>query len=169
MEKSIDWVVVGRFGRAHGIKGYVRVHSFTDPRDNILRYTDWHAYIAKLWQPLKILHLEINDKSILAQIDGYCVREQVANLTNVEIAVSRTQLPSLKPGEYYWYELIGLEVVNQQGQSFGKVVEIMPTGANDVLIVEGNKRHLIPYLLEQFILDVDINKNLIKVNWDMDF
>ncbi|CDZ77956.1 Ribosome maturation factor RimM [Legionella massiliensis] len=169
MDKSSDWVVVGRFGRAHGIKGFVTVHSFTDPRENILRYTDWHAYIAKQWQPLKILHLEINDKSILAQIEGYREREQVANLTNVEIAISRSQLPSLMPGEFYWHELVDMQVVNQQGQLFGKVVEIMPTGANDVLVIEGDKRYLIPYLPGKFVIDVDRDQKLIKVDWDMDF
>lgn len=169
MDKTTDWIVVGRFGRAHGIKGFVTVHSFTDPRDNILRYTDWHAYIGKQWQPLKLLRVEINDKTILAQIEGYHEREQVADLTNIEIAIRREQLPTLKPGEYYWHELIGMNVVNQQGASLGKVVEIMPTGANDVLIVEGEKRHLIPYLPDQFIADINSSQRLITVDWDADF
>lgn len=169
MDKVTDWVVVGRFGRAHGIKGLVIVHSFTEPRDNILRYTDWHAYIGKQWQPLSVLHIEVNNKLILAQIEGYSEREQVANLTNSDIAISRSQLPSLKPGEYYWHELVGMEVVNLQGVSFGKVKEVMPTGANDVLVVEGTKRYLIPYLPDQFIMDINPGQNLIRVDWDADF
>ena len=169
MDKSTDWVVVGRFGRTHGVKGFITVHSYTDPRDNILRYTDWHADIAKQWQPLKIVHIEANDKSILAQIEGYREREQVANLTNVDIAVSRAQLPSLKPGEYYWHELVGMQVVNQKGQVFGQVKDIMPTGSNDVLVVEGERRHLIPYLPDRFILDINPSQGLITVDWDMDF
>ena len=169
MDKSTDWVVVGRFGKTHGIKGFITIHSFTEPRDNILSYTNWHAYIAQEWQPLKIVRIEVNNKSILAQIEGYHEREQVAHLTNIDIAVSLTQLPSLNQGEYYWHELVGLQVINQQGQSFGTVTEIMPTGANDVLVVEGDKRHLIPYLPGQFILAVDTNQRTIKVDWDMDF
>lgn len=170
MENSTDWIVVGRFGRAHGIKGFITVYSFTEPRDNILRYTDWHARIANQWQPLKIVHLEINNKLILAQIEGYREREQVAGLTNVEIAVSRTQLPALEPGEYYWHELVGMQVINQQGQSFGKVIEILPTGANDVLVVQGEeKRHLIPYLLGQYVIEVNPSERLIKVDWELDF
>lgn len=169
MDNSTDWLVVGRFGRTHGIKGFITVHSFTDPRDNILHYTDWHVYLAKQWQPLKIVRLEVNDKSILAQIEGYREREQVASLTNAEIAVSRTQLPTLQPGEYYWHELIGMQVVNQQGQPFGKVIEIMPTGANDVLVVEGEKRYLIPYLPGQFVKEINASQRIITVDWDMDF
>lgn len=169
MDKATDWVVVGRFGRAHGIRGFVTVHSFTEPRDNILRYTDWHAYISQQWQPLNILHIEVNDKFILAQVEGYSEREQVANLTNIDIAISRVQLPSLKPGEYYWHELVGMDVVNLQGVSFGKVKEIMPTGANDVLVVEGTKRYLIPYLPGKFIADINPSQHLIRVDWDADF
>lgn len=169
MDNSTDWVVIGRFGRAHGIKGYITVHSFTEPRDNILRYTDWHAYIDNQWRPFKVLHLEIHDKVILAQVEGYREREQVARLTNVEIAVSRTQLPALEPGEYYWHELIGMEVINHQGQVLGNVIEMLPTGANDVLVVQGEKRHLIPYLPGQFVIDVNASRRLITVDWDMDF
>lgn len=169
MGNSTDWIVVGRFGRAHGIKGFITVHSFTDPRDNILHYTDWHARIAQQWQPLKILHLEINNKLILAKIEGYHEREQVARLTNVEIAISRNQLPALKPGEYYWHELVGMQVINQQQQVFGKVSDVLPTGANDVLVVKGEKRHLIPYLPGQYVIEVDSKQQLIIVNWDLDF
>jgi 16S rRNA processing protein RimM len=169
VNNSAGWVIVGRFGRAHGIKGFVRVNSFTEPPDNILGYTNWHAYIAKQWVPLKILQTEIHDKAILVQIEGYNEREQVAHLTNREIAVSRSQLPLLKQGEYYWFELIGMQVVNQLGQSLGRVTEIMPTGSNDVLVVEGEKRHLVPYLLGQFVIDIDTKQGLITVDWDVDF
>lgn len=169
MDNSSDWVVVGRFGRAHGVKGFIKVHSFTEPKDNILHYANWHGWIAKKWQPLKILQLEVHSRSILAQIEGYCEREQVAALTNVEIAISRTQLPKLNPGEYYWHELIGMQVINQNGFNFGKVTDVLPTGANDVLVVEGDKRHLIPYRPGQFIIDIDVSQSLIQVDWDLDF
>ncbi|WP_028388584.1 ribosome maturation factor RimM [Legionella fairfieldensis] len=169
MNKNTEWVIVGRFGRVHGVKGFITVHSFTEPRDNILRYSDWHIYLDKQWQPLHVLHVEVNDKSILAQVEGYCEREQVADLTNVEIAISRNQLPSLKHGEYYWYQLMGMQVMNQHGQLLGNITGIMPTGANDVLIVEGEKRYLIPYLPSQFVLDVDTSQGIITVDWDVDF
>jgi 16S rRNA processing protein RimM len=169
VDKITDWIVVGRFGRAHGIKGFVTVRSFTEPCDNILHYTDWHAYFDKQWRPLNLLHVEVNDKFILVQIEDYNEREQVTALTNIDIAVNRTQFPPLKRGEYYWHELIGMDVVNSQGVSFGKVKEIMPTGANDVLVVEGAKRHLIPYLPAQFITDINLSQHFIRVDWDMDF
>jgi len=169
VDNQSNWVVVGRFGRPHGIKGFVTVHSFTDPRDNILRYTDWHAFIHNKWQAIKLLRVETHSKAIVALIEGYPERELVAELTNVEIAVQREQLAELSPGEFYWHQLIGMNVVNQQGQPFGTVIEILPTGANDVLVVQGEKRHLIPYLPEQFILNIDSSQQLITVDWDVDF
>lgn len=169
MSKQEDWIVVGRFGRPHGVKGLVTVYSFTEPRDNILSYTDWFAFLNNCWQPVKLLSAQIHNKIIVAQIEGYSERELAAHLTNVEIAVHKDQLAPLAPGEYYWHQLIGMKVINQQGLLFGEVIEVLPTGSNDVLIVQGGKRHLIPYLPGQFITDIDNNTKIIIVNWDMDF
>lgn len=169
MNNQANWVVIGKFGRPHGIKGFVTVHSFTEPRDNILGYTDWHAFLNHQWQPVKLLHVEVHNKTIVAQIEGYPERELAAHLTNVEIAVQKSQLASLEPGEYYWHQLVGMDVINQKGQSFGKVMEIMPTGSNDVLVVQGEKRHLIPYLPGQFIINIDDSQQVITVDWDVDF
>lgn len=169
MSNQDNWIVVGRFGRPHGVKGFVTVHSFTEPRDNILRYDDWHAFINNKWQPIKLLNAEVQSKSIIAQIEGYPEREIVARLTNVEIAVHHAQLEELEAGEYYWHQLIGMNVINSKGDAFGKVTEIIPTGSNDVLVVQGVKRYLIPYLPGQFVLDVDSKQQLITVDWDVDF
>lgn len=164
-----NWIVIGRFGRPHGVKGFVTVHSFTEPRDNILRYTDWHAFLNNKWQPIKLLTVETQSKAIIAQVEGYPERELVARLTNIEIGIQQEQLAPLKPGEYYWHQLIGMQVVNQKGDSFGVVTEILPTGANDVLVIQGEKRHLIPYLPDQFILSIDDQQRQITVDWDVDF
>ncbi|KTC90794.1 ribosome maturation factor RimM [Fluoribacter dumoffii] len=169
MNSQANWIVIARFGRPHGIKGFVTVHSFTEPRDNVLKYANWHAFINNKWQPIKLTHAEVQNKSIIVQVEGYPERESVACLTNIEIAVQQEQLETLKPGEYYWHQLIGMKVINQQGELFGNVTEIIPTGANDVLVIEGNKRHLIPYLPGQFILDIDSNRQIITVDWDVDF
>lgn len=169
MNKEVDWVVIGRFGRAHGIKGLITVHSFTEPRDNILRYTHWHAMINKQWQPINLQRIDITNKHILAQVEGVADREQVAALTNVEIAVKRDQLPELPPGDFYWHELVGMQVVNMQGVNFGTVSDIMPTGSNDVLVVDGEKRRLVPYVMGQYILNVDKQHAVITVDWDAEF
>lgn len=169
MITQADWIVIGRFGRPHGIKGFVTIQSFTDPRDNILRYTDWHVYMQQSWKPIKLLSLEVHIKAIIAQIDGFPGREAVAELTNIEIAVSKDQLAPLEPGEYYWHQLVGMTVVNQQGDLFGQVSDVMPTGSNDVLLVQGEKKHLIPYLPGKYIVNIDDLERIITVDWDLDF
>ena len=164
-----DWLIVGRFGRPHGIKGMITVISFTEPRDNIMHYTDWHAYLNYQWQPLKLLHLEMTNKSILTQVDGYREREEVARLTNVDIAVKREQLPVLDEGDYYWHELVGMQVVTPEAVVLGTDTDILSTGANDVLVVVGEKRHLIPYLPGRNVIEINASQRVITVDWDADF
>ena len=169
MDKDSEWIVVGRFGRPHGIKGLVTVVSFTEPRDNIMHYSDWHAYINYQWQPVKLLHIEMNNKFILTQVEGYADRERVARLTNIDIAVKRVQLPVLQEGEYYWHQLLDMQVVNLEGVLLGTVKEVLPTGANDVLVVVGEKRHLIPYLPGRNVIEINDSQRVITVDWDPDF
>ncbi len=157
MNNQANWIVIGRFGRPHGIKGFLTVHSFTEPRDNILRYTNWHAFLTNQWKPITLLCVETHSKAIIAKVEGYPDRELVTQLTNVEIAVQKSQLAQLDAGEYYWHQLVGT------------VVEILPTGANDVLIVQGEKKHFIPYLPGQFVIDIDNSQQVITVDWELDF
>ncbi len=169
MNTNSEWLVVGRFGRPHGIKGFITVVSFTEPRENILNYTHWHVSINNQWQPLNLVNTTVNNKFILAQVEGYTEREDVARLTNHEIAIKREQLPTLKPDEYYWHELVGMAVVTQEGIELGSVSEIIETGSNDVLVVMGEQRYLIPFLPDDVILQINSSQRLITVDWDPDF
>lgn len=164
-----DWIMVGRFGRPHGIKGLITVVSFTEPRDNILNYTEWFAFINKQWQPLKLLQLEMNNKFILARVESYPEREDVARLTNVDIAIKSDKLPPLKQGEYYWHQLVGMQVITPEGSVLGTVTEMMATGSNDVLVVTGEKRYLIPYLPGKYVIEINDSQRLITVDWDVEF
>ena len=167
---SLDRVIVGRFGRTHGIRGDIIIHSFTDPHENIEHYSPWwSAYINRQWQPIKPIRINTKTKHILAQIEGYDTQEKVSALTNVDIAIPREHLAALPAGEYYWDELIGMRVNNVAGDHLGQVTELLSTGSNDVLIVEGEKRYLIPYLLDKFIVSIDKEKKLIIVDWESDF
>lgn len=169
MNSVVDWVVIGRFGRPHGLKGFVSVHSFTYPRENILGYQNWYAFINNQWQALTLLQIEARSKTLIVQVQGFSDRDTAAELTNVDIAIRNEDLPVLGPDEYYWHDLIGMTVINQKGQLFGKVLEVIATGSNDVLVIEGEKRYLIPYLPGQFILEINKDLGQITVDWDMDF
>ncbi|MDP3705585.1 MAG: ribosome maturation factor RimM [Legionellaceae bacterium] len=169
MDNDNSWIVIGRFGRPQGLKGFIRVISFTEPQQNIVSYTPWYIKLDGAWQPVKLLEIEKHSKFILVQVDGYQQREQVSLLTNIDIVVQRAKLPSLPPGDYYWHELTGMKVVNKEGLLLGDVTDIVATGSNDVLVVVGEKRHLIPYLLGEYVINIDDNQRLITVDWDADF
>ena len=169
MSEENNWVVLGRFGRTHGTKGFIVLHSFTDPKTNILSYKNWHGYFKKCWQPLKLAENKAHAKHIIVKIDGYLTREQIAQLTNVPIGIQASELPALAGTEYYWRQLIGMTVINQHEVILGKVKSIMPTNVNDILIVEGRKRYLIPYLKAQFITTVNLATGIINVIWDEGF
>ncbi len=119
-----------------------------------------------LFKPKDIL---VHSKSVIVLLDGYSNREDVAQLTNCPIAIAREQLPALTAGEYYWHELIGLKVINQDNLVLGLVDDLLATGSNDVLVVVGEQRHLIPYLPGDFVHQVDLARGEMRVEWDVDF
>ena len=169
MHNTENWITLGCFGRPHGIKGWISLHSFTTPRDNILNYPDWHMQVREQWvlcQPLDIL---VQSKAILLLLEDYPTRESVSQLTNCHVGILSTQLPMLPEGEYYWNQLLGLQVTNKLGIDLGQICEILSTGSNDVLVVNGTKRHLLPYLPGKVVLDVDLAKGKMHVDWDEDF
>lgn len=169
MENSLRWVVMGRFGRVHGIKGFITLHSHAEQRNTILNYTPLYAFINNQWQEIELEEVVITNKHILVRVAGYNERERVAYLTNCDIAITKEQLPDLPADEFYWHQLMGMKVINQKGELLGTVCEMMPTGANDVLIVTGEKRFLIPYLPGRTVINVDTQQQTIEVDWDSDF
>lgn len=165
----MQWVVVGQFGKAHGLKGLVKVHSFTQPEDNLLRYPNWHMKTKDGWVKVELEQVRLQGHSILAQIANINDRDQAAALTNRQIAVPEDVLPDLEEDEHYWFHLIGLQVINRQGINLGSVEDLMTTGSNDVLVVKGEKEYLIPYLPEIYVLKINKDEGVITVDWDENF
>ena len=166
-----DWVVVGQFGRVHGIQGFVRVYAYSNALDQLLRYEPWFMWDRSLntWVPLKRLAEKLSSTQLLVKIDGYAVREQAALLTHRDIAVLASQLPALPSDEYYCFELIGMDVYTLQKRYLGRVTQLLETGANDVLVVEGDERHLIPYLPQKVIHSVSRATHQLIVDWEGEF
>ncbi len=161
-------VIIGRFGSVYGIQGWLKVISFTQPMTNILHYENWLINRASSWQPITITASKLHGKHILVKIADCTTPEQARQYTNIDIAISRGQLPTLTESEYYWADLEGLSVVNQQGIELGKVSHVFATGANDVLIVKGEKEHLLPYI-KQVILNINLAEKTLLVDWDENF
>jgi len=165
-----DLIQVGRISGLYGVKGWVKIYSYTEPRENIIGYSPWLLKINGQWQTVEVERGRQHGKGVVAKLVSYDDRDQVAPLIDADIAIHRTQLPPAKKGEFYWLDLIGLQVVNVQGEVLGKVIKLMPTGANDVLVVQGDGEEiLIPYVWEVFILNVDLDQQQITVDWQADY
>ena len=164
-----NWVQVGRISGVYGVKGWVKVYSYTDPVDNILDYKNWYLQKNGQWTATNILQCKKHGKGIIAHISGCNTPEDAARLKNIEIGISRDQLPELDDDEYYWSDLVGLSVATITGDKLGEVSRLMSTGSNDVLVVKGQRERLIPYIRPDVVKTVDLDKRIIEVDWDPEF
>ncbi|AKP73797.1 Ribosome maturation factor RimM [Piscirickettsia salmonis] len=158
-------VIVGRFGAAHGVCGEIKVHSFTEQKAAILDYRPWFIYQGKEWQEIPVCSNRISGKDILASIHGCQDRDIVKRYTNCDIYVTRDQLPELDEGDVYWADLEGLNVLTVEGQRLGTIGSMLETGANDVMVINGEVEHLVPYL-DHVVIKVDLKAQQMIVDWD---
>ena len=161
-------VVVGRVAGAHGIGGLLRVVSFTDPAENLLSYVPWCFLRDGAWREVEICPdgARRHDRGFLCRVDGVANREAAAALRGVLVGVPESTLPEPGTDEYYWRDLIGLDVVTVAGDPFGRVENLMATGANDALVVsDGASERLIPFI-GSVIKDVDLHRSVIVVDWE---
>jgi 16S rRNA processing protein RimM len=164
-------IIVGRFGSPYGIRGWVKVISYTDPIEKILDYSPWQINRKGKWQLVNIVTGKPHGKNIIVSIADCTNPEQVQAYTNCEIAVERDQLPEPAEDEYYWVDLLGLTVINAQQEILGKVERLLATGANDVLVVideETGKQRLIPYI-NHVIIEVNLAAKRLVVDWESAF
>jgi 16S rRNA processing protein RimM len=167
---SLNIVVLGRIGAPFGIKGWVHLQVFTDPPENILSYSSWYLKRNQGWQKFKVLEIRPHGKHFVALLEGVLDREQAKTYTQAEIGMPREELPELPENSHYWADLEGLTVINEEGVKLGIVKHLFETGANDVLVVQGEKKeHLIPYVPDEYILSVDFDDRIMRVHWDPEF
>lgn len=170
-----DRLVLGQIGKVHGIKGWLKLNSSTSPQENILEYPQLWAEIDQNWQQIEIDQFRALPKGLLVHIKGYDDPESARHLTGLELSVDAEMLPELEEGEFYQHQLLGLTVLNEQGECFGKVTKVLETGANDVLQVTpdeaslDDRERLIPYLVDNVVKQVDLAKGEIAVSWEADF
>lgn len=164
-----ELITVGEIVGVYGVRGWVRVLSHTDPVENILSYPEWLIRRDGAWQPIRLLDGRRQGKGLVAALEGIGDRDQARGLMHTAIAVRRGELPPLPQGEYYWCDLEGLRVETVDGQALGVVDHLIETGANDVLVVRGDRERLIPFLPDQVVTSVDLEAELIRVDWDPSF
>ncbi len=161
-------VILGRIVGLFGVRGWVKVYSYTEPRDAVLEHGKWWLGAEGSWQAVDVAEGKRHGKGIIARIEGVDDRDTAAAWVGREIGVPRDALPETGPGEFYWTDLEGLTVLHKDGRELGKVDYLMETGANDVLVIRGDRERLIPFVMEDVILDVDLDNGVISVDWEWD-
>lgn len=162
-------VILGRVSGVYGVRGWVRVFSHTDPRENILNYRPWFLRRAGNWESLDIAEGRRHGKGVVVRVEGVDDREAARALLGLDIAVDRDQLGTTEPGEYFWTDLEGLEVVTTEGRRLGVVDHLFETGANDVMVVKGDRSRLVPFSEPEPVREVDLEGRRILVDWDPDY
>lgn len=161
-------VLLGRVSGLYGVKGWVKIHSFTDPREALLDYDGWLIEQGGNWKKIALAEGKRHGKTVIARFSGIEDRDAAAELVNCDLGVPRQSLPAAGAGEHYWTDLEGLRVERTDGTSLGTVAHLLETGANDVLVVQGDQEILIPYLKGDVIKNVDLESGVISVEWDWD-
>ena len=167
-------IVIGRISGVYGVKGWVRIHSFTEPAENLFGYRGWKIRRRDQWEAIDIDDGRQHGKGLIAHINGVDDRDEAALLKGCDIAVPRDELPPLEEEEYYWHQLEGLEVYSGD-TLLGRVEYLLETGSNDVMVVRGSeesldrKERLVPWIRGQVVEKVDLDKGRIDVQWDPEF
>lgn len=166
---TAEKIILGQINGVFGVQGWLKVFSHTDPRKNILNYSPWLIKRGEQWQTVKIVagKSQQGGKTVVVKLADVNDRDDAKALMGCEIAILKDQLPAVI-GDYYWMQLIGCQVINLQNENLGLVTSLVETGAHDVLRIETpNLTTLIPFVEEKFILDIDINSKIIKVDWNL--
>jgi len=159
---------MGRIVAPYGIRGWVRVQPFTHRPQGLLDYPEWQVGSEGNWQPRTVETAKLHGGAVTAKLRGTDDRDLAAALRGMQVAVSRDDFPEPASGEYYWADLVGLEVVTEAGAVLGRVIEVFETGANDVLVVGGERERLLPFI-EPVVRQVDVAGGRIVVDWGADY
>ncbi len=169
MKTDLDeLVIMGRIVAPYGVQGWLKVVPDTEYLDGLLRFKTWQIGNESNWQSIKLKSGKIHNDVLLVKLDGIDDRDAAFACKGKLVAVQRNELPALESDEYYWSDLMGLAVKNQQGIDFGKIVDVFETGANDVIVVKGEIERLIPFT-EHTVIEVNLEKQSMLVDWDADF
>ena len=162
---------MGHITAPFGVQGWVKIQADTESPDSLLAYPELYIGKDNNWRPIKVLDIEPRLKgTLVARLDGVADRDKAFALRGQLLAVPRAALPEASDDEYYWADLIGMAVSGIDDVDLGTVNNLMSTGANDVLIVNGpdGVERLIPFV-EAFVINVDKTARRISTLWGLDY
>ncbi len=160
---------MARVAAPFGIKGWLKLQTFTEYADSLDQFDTWFLSSSTGWQEVKVEDFAVNVKAVVAKLEGIDDRTAAEKIGKRDIAVPRSWLDQPEDDEYYWIDLIGAEVVNEAGEQLGKIETLMETGANDVIVVKsGSTEILIPFVSE-YLVNVDREKKVVTVRWEREW
>jgi len=164
MEK--DLFPIGKVVKPHGVKGKIKVEYFGEDPNHLppLREVFIEDSSGRP-KPYKVIEVTPQAPRLILRLNGIEKVEEVKPLIGKEIFIHKRELPDLKEGEYYWFEILGMMVETNKDKRIGRVKEIFPTGANDVYVVEGRRREIFLPATEEVIQSIDRKRGVMKVRW----
>lgn len=159
---------MGRVAAPFGVQGWVKIQPFTEEIDGLADFPRWWLGDGESWREIAVDACNAHGAVLAAKLEGCNDRDAAAALKGTQVAVPRDALPRTAKDEYYWSDLIGLAVVNLQGESLGKVSGLLETGAHDVLVVRNGQERLIPFIA-QYVIEADIAGGQVRVDWGLDY
>lgn len=155
MSGSNETILIGKVSATHGVRGQLRITSFSGEIDSFIAL---RSVLLKKpgggMEPFAVAGVKAHGKKVLLSLKDYTNINEVLQLVGREVYVLRDQLPVLSDDEFYWCDLLGLQVITEDGEILGELVDIISTGSNDVYVVQGQREILIP-ALDDIVLDVD--------------
>jgi len=169
VETDDAWLKLGSISGVFGVKGWLKVFANTDKKENILSYQPWYIERNKVRTAVKLRAGKPHGKTIIALLEGVEDRNEAETWVGSDIYIPTSELPKLGKNEFYWSDLIGINVITQTGEKLGVIDHLLETGANDVIVVKGDRERLIPYVTGQVVKSVDLAEQQMVVDWDVDF
>ena len=160
-------IPLGHVSGVHGVKGWVKIHSLTEPREAIFQYQPW--LMGESLKEVRFSQGKKHGNRLIALFEDINDRESAEDLVHQPIAIHRDQFPETEAGEFYWTDLVGLKVELEDGTALGTIDSLLATGANDVMVVKGDRERLVPFVQEQYVKKVDLENGVLVVDWDRDY
>ena len=167
-----EMVVLGRVGAPYGVRGWLKLQAANSAQpEGLLDYPQLRLDKGGRRERLDVESGRLHGKGMVVKFSGISSRESAAAWSGALVGVARRELPPLGSGEYYWHDLIGLQVLDEQGGTLGEVTRLLETGAHDLLVVrtQGQSEILVPYVRGDVVKRVDLEGGVIVVCWDPEY